>query len=189
MLPAPYARLAAELAAILSWSLIRLLSSAMDHPVDGITYAQAQLILGRSRSWIGDRIRDGSLPRGPKHKRATLSRAAVEGLALERWTRRRHIQGGYWATPTEVAELFGVTRGWVRQLAEQDLLPGLRAQGKWWLFRREQITVIANSRPAHLLAKPDHATAEPAVVNGDEASTADDVARGAVAADLVGPSF
>ena len=86
----------------------------MNHPVDGITYAQAQRILGRSRSWIGARIRDGSLPRGPKHKRATLSRAAVEELALEQWTRRRHVPGGYWATTGEVAELLEVTGGWVR---------------------------------------------------------------------------
>ena len=79
----------------------------MDRPVDGVTYREAQAILGRSRSWIGDRIRDGTLPRGPRFKRSTLSRHAVEQLALDLWTRRRHEVGGYWATADEVAQMLG----------------------------------------------------------------------------------
>lgn len=124
----------------------------------------------------------------PKHKRATLSRAAVEEFALERWTRRRHVPGGYWATTGEVAELLEVTRGWVRQLAERDLLPGLRIRGKWWLFRREQITVIANARAAPLLAEPAHASAAPGGANGD-ATSADSLVGGVFVSDLVGPGF
>ena len=48
--------------------------------------------------------------------------------------------------------MLGTTRGWVRQLAERDLLPACRARGKWWLFRRAQITVIAQSRTPPQLA-------------------------------------
>lgn len=121
-------------------------SSAMQRPVDGITYAEAEAILNRSRSWVGDRIRDGTLPRGPRGKKATLSRRAVEELALDQWLPRRHIPGGYWATSTEVAEILAVSTGRVRQLAEQGLLPGEQVRGKRWLFRRDQIVAAVLAR-------------------------------------------
>lgn len=118
----------------------------MDRPIDGISYREAQVILGRSKSWIGDRVRDGTLKRGPHYKRSTLSRADVERLALAQWARRRHTPGGYWATTTEVAAMLGTTSGWVRQLAAQGLLPAERVRGRWWLFRRAQIEVLVRAR-------------------------------------------
>lgn len=120
----------------------------MERPVDGISYAEASVILNRSTSWIGDRLRDGTLPRGPAHMKASLSRTAVEKLALELWRPRRHVAGGYWATTTEAAEILDVTSGRVRQLIACELLPAVRASGGSWLFRREQIVVVAKGRLA-----------------------------------------
>lgn len=120
----------------------------MDRPVDGISYREASAILGRSKAWIGNRVRDGTLARGPHYKKSTLSRSDVEQLALDNWTLSRHIPGGYWATTCEVAEMLGTSDGWVRQLAARDLLPVERAQGRWWLFRRHQIEVVARARQA-----------------------------------------
>lgn len=121
---------------------------AMQRLVDGITHDDAQLILNRPMSWIDDRIRDGTLSGVPGSKRPTLSLQAVEKLALDQWLPRRHAYGGYWATCIEAAELLEVSPARVRQLAERGRLPGAQVRGKWWLFRRQQLAVVARARRA-----------------------------------------
>src|SRR5690625_4933621 len=118
----------------------------MDRPADGIGYREATEILGRSKSWVGNRVRDGTLSRGPQFKKATLSRAGVGRLALAGRTGLHQVAGGYWVTTAEVAEMLGTSDGWVRQLAADGLLPAERAQGRWWLFRRTQVEVVARAR-------------------------------------------
>lgn len=122
-------------------------------PVDGIDYAEARRILNRSTSYIGDRIRDGTLSRGPRHKQSTLSRAEVECLALKHWRPRRRVPGGYWCTRGEAAGMLGVSSSWVSQLAAQDRLPVVYPETtRHLLFRRSQIEVIAKTWTARAAA-------------------------------------
>ncbi|MGH3501400.1 MAG: helix-turn-helix domain-containing protein [Nocardioidaceae bacterium] len=67
-------------------------------------------------------------------------------VALERWARRSHISGGYWATSTEAAHILGVNRSRIGQLVAIGRLPELRTPTRRRLYRRAQIEDIANAR-------------------------------------------
>lgn len=124
-----------------------------ERPIDGITYAEAQVILNRSISWIAERVLDGTLSRGPRYKKATLSRAEVEQLAVRLWRPRRHVPNGYWCTRNEAATILGISPAWVSQLAKTGRLPVLRPQVRNLLLRRAQIEVIARTWTARAQAK------------------------------------
>lgn len=142
-----------------------------ERPIDGITYAEAQIILNRSISWIGARVLDGTLSRGPRYKKATLSRTEVEQLAVRLWRPRRHVPDGYWCTRAETAALLGVSRAWVSQLARTGRLPVLRPRVRNLLFRRAQIEVIAHTWRARARARRGTGPNGPFVIRAVESDS------------------
>lgn len=116
-----------------------------------ITAEEAARILGCSRNHIYRLARQGRLPRnGEPQKWAQYDQEAVEALALA-WLPRYRGGHGYWATRQEAADALGVSVGRVRRLVAAGRLPAVR-HGRRWIFRRDQLEVVANARLARRLA-------------------------------------
>lgn len=115
--------------------------------MDGVTYAAAAAILGVSVRSVWRLVESGDLrTHGPRHARRRLSRAEVEAVAVAR--HRRNRSGGYFIATEQAAQLLGVNRSRVRQLADADLIPYVRTARGDRLYRRDQLEVVANARRA-----------------------------------------
>lgn len=115
-----------------------------------ITAAEAARILGCSRNHVYRLARQGRLPRaGKPNGWGQYDREVVEALSL---VALPQLGGGhdYWATTTEAAEILGVSVERVRQLATTGRVPAVR-HGRRWVFRRDQLEVVANARDARKL--------------------------------------
>ena len=77
---------------------------------------------------------------------ATL--AEVERLAtvLYRWKQHTSDEYSYWVTCGQAAEILGVSIPRIKQLASEGRLPFVTHQDGTRLFRRAQLTTIANAR-------------------------------------------
>jgi hypothetical protein len=86
------------------------------------------------------------LARGPRWQHRQLSRCEVEALALRRLNPRTAAPDSYWVGTKEAAQLLGVNRARVRQLAA-GLLP-FEETPHGYALRREQLLTVANARRA-----------------------------------------
>lgn len=113
---------------------------------DRVSYAEAQLITGRSRSYLNQRVaagrlqRDGGTPRDVFN--TWLSRTKCEELRLRRY--RRPMTGGHWLTRMQAAEMLGLSRGYLYRLP----LPHFQAAQGDQLLRRDDVEAVAERRVA-----------------------------------------
>ncbi len=111
-------------------------------PAYRLTQAQAADLLGVSVARIAELVGEGRLTPVAKYAKAGLLRADVERRTLERWKPGDPT----WLTTTEVAEVLGVTRARVSQLAERGFIPYERHPDGRRLFRPGQVEVVARAR-------------------------------------------
>ena len=105
---------------------------------DAITRAEACTILNASQKQLERLIRDGYLTRASRSSRR-LSRREVESLATQR---------SEWLNARQVADILGVNKSRVGQLADKGFLPYEREPNGRRRYLRSQIEVIANARRA-----------------------------------------
>ena len=119
-------------------------------PIPGLTAKEAAVILDVTSESVHKYVCAGIIHKGEKNARGGLDRDTVEQVSLARWPlRRRPGPHPYWATTREAAEVLGVSRARVRQLAESGRIPAVwREDGHHWYFRRHQLEVVANAREA-----------------------------------------
>lgn len=113
-----------------------LVPSARALESDWITRREAIEILGVSRGALDRLIRKEHLTQADRPTRR-LSRKEVEALATERRE---------WISARQAAEILGVHKSRVGQLADAGLLPFERGSDGRRLYRRRQVEVIANAR-------------------------------------------
>ena len=114
-----------------------------------VSTLEAARILGVTPGSVYRLVHRGVLHRSQPHARGGLSRDEVEALSLARWECRT-AGHPYWMTAVEVAAVLRVTPTQVRSLARRDKLPCLHHGGNW-VFRWDQIKLIANARQLNLL--------------------------------------
>ena len=118
-------------------------------PLDPVTQTEAAHILGCSLSTVRRLVLTGVLaPSGGRYQKGRLSRAEVEALAAERYkgSRRTSDPAGYWMTGQAAADLLGVTRQRLHQLGDKGSVPFVRRSDGLRLYRRYQLTVMADAR-------------------------------------------
>ena len=86
------------------------------------------------------------------HSIATLGDVEAIAQSLYRWKRYTSDAHSYWVTSGQAAEILSVSIPRVKQLAAAGKLPFVTHEDGTRLFRREQITTIANAREAQRLA-------------------------------------
>lgn len=115
-----------------------------------LTAAEAAQVLGCSPNHVYRLAREGRLPReGAPNAWRRYPLDQVERASLEMLPGRG--AHAYWATTREAAQILGVTRERVRQLADRDRIPAVRHHDRWF-FRRAQLEVVATARDARKLA-------------------------------------
>ncbi len=88
-------------------------------PIPGLTAKEAAVILDVTSESVHKYVCAGIIHKGEKNARGGLDRDTVEQVSLTRLPlRRRPGPHPYWATTREAAEVLGVSRARVRQLAE-----------------------------------------------------------------------
>jgi hypothetical protein len=93
------------------------------------------------------RMLAGRLSLGDPYNHRVLSRDEVEALATEvyAWRSRLQEDGSYWVTRQTAAQVLGVSRARLGQLAARDRLPYLVHQDGTRLYRRAQLQVMSRS--------------------------------------------
>lgn len=114
--------------------------------VVGLTAKEAAAIIGCSRNHVYRLVNQGRLPTVSPQKWAQLDPAEVERFSLARLPSRVRAHH-YWASTTEAAAILGVSRERVHQLVAAERIPAVRHHDTW-LFRRNQLEVVANAREA-----------------------------------------
>lgn len=114
-------------------------------PVDPVTVDEAARILRCTPSTVERHIAAGRLPRHRKrYKHKALSRAEVETLAAELYDwRPTGDPGSYWVTGQGAADVLGVSRAWLGQLARADRVPYIQVPNGRRLYRRRQLEVMS----------------------------------------------
>ena len=82
------------------------------------------------------------------HSIATLEDVEAIARSSYRWKRHTSDAHSYWVTSGQAAEILSVSIPRVKQLAAAGRLPFVAHDDGTRLFRREQITTIANAREA-----------------------------------------
>jgi hypothetical protein len=102
---------------------------------------EAGVILGGSAADVGRHLAGGRLD-------PQLSRVDVERLASEIFSWRRHAddEHPYWVTGRRAADLLGVSRSRLGQLADTHSVPYVRHQDGTRLYRRQDLTAIKHAR-------------------------------------------
>ncbi len=121
-----------------------------ERPIDGVTLAEAAMILGCSVTGVRRLIADGALPPTDRYRHRQLARADVEVLALRiyRWRGHLDVAEAYWLTGQRAAGVLGVNVTRLNQLAVRGFLPfEVHADGPR-LYRRQQLEVVAQARAA-----------------------------------------
>lgn len=103
---------------------------------DWITRREAAAFLGISENKLDRLLRDGQLTQADRPVRR-LSRAEVEAWATE---------SEEWINARQAAEILGVCKARVGQLADKGFLPYDRGTNGRRRYKRSQIEVIANAR-------------------------------------------
>jgi predicted site-specific integrase-resolvase len=119
-------------------------------PVDCISLTDAAEILGCSRATVRRHILAGRLESGDRDEPGSMSRDAVEQLARRSydWRKRLHDDQSYWLTGQRAADVLGVNRARLNQLADRGFVPYVTHDDGTRLYRREQLEVVANARQA-----------------------------------------
>jgi excisionase family DNA binding protein len=119
-----------------------------ERPVDGVGQVEAARILACHRWTVAEYVRAGRLRSAGKNVRRGLWRADVEALASDvyRWQDHRDDEEPYWIVGERAAETLGVNRNRVRQLVAAHRIPYVRHSDGTYLFRREQLQVVAQAR-------------------------------------------
>ncbi len=89
-------------------------------------------------------------PLASRKRHQTLSRADVEALALQVYEHRSHRNDAesFWVTSQRAADILGVNIARLNQLVAKGFLPfEVHADGTR-MYRREQLSVVANAREA-----------------------------------------
>ena len=88
-------------------------------PIPGLTAKEAAVILDVTSGSVHKYVCAGIIHKGEKNARGGLDRDNIEQVSLARWPlRRRPGPHPYWATTREAAEVLGMSRARVRQLAK-----------------------------------------------------------------------
>jgi excisionase family DNA binding protein len=119
-------------------------------PATHVSLDQAAHMLAISKRTLVELMDNGELPtvRDPG-RQGRLLRADVETYAAAHFMPRRYRRpDSYFGTSAGAAELLGISKPRVIQLADGGFLPYLVACNGWRLYRRQQIEVIANSGTA-----------------------------------------
>ncbi len=121
--------------------------------VDAVNMNEAAHILGIDRSTLAEWLVAGRLTSERLRGERLFSRAEVKALAVARYRvgRPSRDPDSYWVNTKQAAELLGVVRSRVQQLAAKDRLPYVLTPRGVRLFRREQLGVVANARLARRL--------------------------------------
>lgn len=125
-------------------------------PVDPVTLVQAAAILGCSTSTVRRYVVAGRLAcHGGRYEHRSLSLTDVEQFATQVYRWRRHVDdpAAYWVTGQAAADVLGLSRARVTQLAVRDRLPFVVHCDGTRLYRRAQLVIVAASwrRSARLL--------------------------------------
>lgn len=112
---------------------------------DPISVEEACAILGTSASQLLRYVTGGRLEAGPRYQHGRFSRAAVEQLACQVLRLQKGLPS-YWATGQGAANVLGVSRSRLDQLARRGDLPYLTHRSGVRLYRRDQLAVIGNAR-------------------------------------------
>lgn len=116
-------------------------------PLDPVTLAEAARILGCTPSTVERHIAAGRLERHRRrYKHAALSRTEVEALALElyRWgSGQPDNPWSYFVTGQRAADVLGVSRARLGQLALADRIPYVQHPSGRRLYRRGQLEVMS----------------------------------------------
>ena len=117
-----------------------------------MTAAEAAEVIGCSHNHVYRLARQGRLAktREPGKWRG-FNLEDVEQVSLA-YVTRPSPGHPYWATVVEAADILGVSRERVRQLAVRGRVPAIRHHS-YWLFRRRQLEVVGKSREARKLAR------------------------------------
>ena len=115
-----------------------------------MTLEEAASILGCSKSAARRRILAAGISSAGRYAHRSLSREAVEHLALTLYRWRQHLgePESYWITGQEAADVLGVNVSRVRVLAAKDRIPYVLHVDGTRMYRREQLAVVAQSRDA-----------------------------------------
>lgn len=110
-------------------------------PDDEVTIEEAGVILGGTAADVRRHLGAGRL-------HAPLQRLEVERLASEIFAWRRHADDDepYWITGQRAADLLGVSRSRLGQLAEAHQIPHVRHQDGTRLYRRHELASMRNLR-------------------------------------------
>ena len=86
------------------------------------------------------------------HSIATLEDVEAIARTVYRWKRHTSDAHSYWVTSGQAAEILSLSIPRLKQLAAAGRLPFVTHEDGTRLFRREQITTIANAKEARGLA-------------------------------------
>lgn len=73
--------------------MLSIVTPALNHPAEGLTVRQCSHLLGRSASWVRDRIQSGALQADRQSGRYVVSAASLERL-IEYLRSRRQPEPG-----------------------------------------------------------------------------------------------
>lgn len=117
---------------------------------DPVTLEEAARILGCSKSAARRLILKAGISSAGRLEPPSLSREAVEHLALSTFRWREHLEDleGYWISGQRAADVLDVNVARLNRLAGKGFVPfELHADGTR-LYRREQLQVVGQSREA-----------------------------------------
>lgn len=117
---------------------------------DPVTLDEAAHILGCSKSAARRRILAAGISSAGRYQHRSLSREAVEGLALTiyRWRDHIHEPESYWITGQRAADVLGVNVSRLNALVAKDRLPYVEHNDGTRMYRRLQLEVVATARDA-----------------------------------------
>lgn len=118
----------------------------MSRPFDPVSLDEAAAILGCTPSTVRRHILAGRLTRHRgRYKHQALSRGDVEALAclIYPWWRHTGDAGSYWVTGQSAADVMGVCRSRLNQLADKDRVPYVTHRDRTRLYRRQQLEVMS----------------------------------------------
>lgn len=147
------------------------MTSVGESPPQGdgrVTYAEAAKILGCHVSNIPKLNRKGLL-HSERRREGSLNRAEVEALAERRASEkaalvtrepRRYQRVDHrpdseheWLSPSQVAEMLGVTRPAVQGRINRGKLPAVQNGGRWWV-RRDLLEQVEAARLVRKTRRP-----------------------------------
>jgi hypothetical protein len=117
-------------------------------PAAEVTVEEAAHILGCSVAAVRRHQAAGRLSAAAEGGQGGLARDNVERLASEvfAWRRHSHDPHPYWVTGQQAADLLGVSRSRLGQLADARRVPHIRHQDTTRLYRRDELVALRDAR-------------------------------------------